>query len=92
MEEFTKSLDEIVEIFERNIIEKTLKDTHGNQRKAASILRISKRKIQYKIGKYGIDFRAIKKEYAASKRILRAGRHFLRANNGNDQPQGLLLS
>ncbi len=91
MEEFTKSLDEIVEIFERKIIESTLKDTHGNQRKAASILGISKRKIQYKIGKYGIDFRAIKKEYAASKRILQAGHHFLHVNNSNEQPRGLLL-
>lgn len=63
MEEFRNSLDKIVETFERNIIEKALKDASGNQTKAAAILGITKRKIQYKICKYGIDFRAIKEEY-----------------------------
>ena len=61
MEEFANSLDKIVETFERNIIEKALKDVSGNQTRAASALGITKRKIQYKIVKYGIDFRAIKR-------------------------------
>jgi transcriptional regulator with PAS, ATPase and Fis domain len=52
MAEFINSLDKTVEIFERNIIEKALKDVSGNQTKAASALGISKRKIQYKICKY----------------------------------------
>jgi Bacterial regulatory protein, Fis family len=91
MEEFTKSLDETIEIFERNIIEKTLKDTNGNQSKAALILGISKRKIQYKIDKYGINFRAIKEEYAANKHILLAWHHFFNANRNDEQCHGLLL-
>jgi DNA-binding NtrC family response regulator len=70
MAEFINSLDKTVEIFERNIIEKALKDVSGNQTKAASALGISKRKIQYKICKYGIDFRAIKEEYRPDIRTL----------------------
>jgi DNA-binding NtrC family response regulator len=62
--EFTKSLDQIIETFERNIVEKTLKETHGNQSKAALLLGISKRKIQYKIVKYGIDYKKIRDEHA----------------------------
>lgn len=91
MEEFTKSLDEIVETFERNIIEKTLKDTHGNQSKAALILGITKRKIQYKICKYGINFRAIKEEHVASEHMLHAWHHYSHVNNGDTQHPGLLL-
>jgi DNA-binding NtrC family response regulator len=68
MEEFNNSLDKAVEMFERNIIEKTLKDVSGNQTKAASALGITKRKIQYKICKYGIDFKAIKEEYGEHER------------------------
>jgi DNA-binding NtrC family response regulator len=70
MAEFINSLDKTVEIFERNIIEKALKDVSGNQTKAALVLGISKRKIQYKICKYGIDFRAIKEEYRPDIRTL----------------------
>jgi hypothetical protein len=91
MNEFTKSLDEIVETFERNIIETTLKDTNGNQSKAALILGISKRKMQYKIEKYGIDFQAIKEEYAANKHALLAWHHFFNANMNDEQVRGLLL-
>jgi DNA-binding NtrC family response regulator len=74
VEKFKKSLDQIVEIFERNIIEKVLNDTHGNQSKAALILGISKRKIQYKISKYGINFRAKKENFDASATKLSRGR------------------
>ena len=73
MAEFTNSLDKTVEIFERNIIERALKDVSGNQTKAASVLGISKRKIQYKICKYGIDFRAIKEEYGAQEHFQGSG-------------------
>lgn len=55
MDKNHKNLDQILESFEHNIIETTLKDTHGNQSKAARLLGITKRKIQYKIRKYGID-------------------------------------
>jgi Bacterial regulatory protein, Fis family len=91
MNEFTKSLDEIVETFERNIIETTLKDTNGNQSKAALILGISKRKMQYKIEKYGIDFRAIREEYTANKHVLLAWHHFFNANKKDEQFRDLLL-
>jgi DNA-binding NtrC family response regulator len=79
MAEFINSLDKTVEIFERNIIEKALKDVSGNQTKAASVLGISKRKIQYKICKYGIDFRAIKEEYGAQEHALRSDRRLSHA-------------
>jgi hypothetical protein len=83
--EFSKNLDQIVEIFERNIIEKTLKDAHGNQSKAAVLLGISKRKIQYKIGKYGIDYRTIKEKYGVSEQALRSWHHFAHVNKDDGQ-------
>jgi hypothetical protein len=76
MKEFTKNLDQIVETFERNIIEKTLKDTHGNQSKAALNLGITKRKIQYKIAKYGIDCRIIKEKFGANEHMPHSWHHF----------------
>jgi len=91
MEKFTKSLDKIVESFERNILEKTLKDTHGNQSKAALLLGLTKRKIQHKISKYGIDFRAIKQEYSAGEHFFNAWHHFSEANIKERQCGGLLL-
>jgi DNA-binding NtrC family response regulator len=87
MEEFTKSLDQIVETFERNIIEKALKETHGNQTKAAQLLGISKRKIQYKVNMYGIDYRSIKEEYGTGRHVLNSWHHFYRLNKDD----GLLL-
>ena len=89
--EFNRSLDQIVETFERNIIEKTLQDTHGNQSKAAQFLGISKRKIQYKIGKYAIDFRAMKENGAASDRVLHAWHHFSHVKENGGLDHGLLL-
>ena len=62
MDQLHKTLDQIIDSFERTIIEKTLKDTHGNQSKAAKLLGITKRKIQYKIKKYNIDFILIKRQ------------------------------
>lgn len=55
-----KNLDQILASFEHNIIENTLRDTRGNQSRAARQLGITKRKIQYKIRKYGIDCKAFK--------------------------------
>jgi Nif-specific regulatory protein len=43
--------------FEIELITEALKDTNGNQTKAARNLGITKRMIQYKITKYGIDYR-----------------------------------
>ena len=76
METLGSSLDNVVEIFERNIIEKTLKATHGNLSEAAIQLKITRRKIHYKICKYGIDYRAIKEEYGTSGYIIDLLRRF----------------
>lgn len=76
MEELSSSLDNVVETFERNIIEKTLKATRGNLSEAAIQLKITRRKIQYKICKYGIDYRAIKEEYGTSGYIVDLIRRF----------------
>jgi Nif-specific regulatory protein len=46
-----------VRSFEIELITEALKDTNGNQTAAARKLGISKRIIQYKITKYGIDYR-----------------------------------
>jgi DNA-binding NtrC family response regulator len=65
VDKYHKNLDQILESFEHNIIEATLKDTRGNQSKAARLLGITKRKIQYKIRKYGIDCRSYKEQLSA---------------------------
>jgi DNA-binding NtrC family response regulator len=85
MEEFRNSLEKIVETFERNIIEKVLKDTSGNQTKAAAILGITKRKIQYKICKYGIDFRAIKEEYGEHDHMANIVRQLFHSDNKREK-------
>jgi len=46
-----------VRSFEEELITEALKDTNGNQTAAARKLGISKRIIQYKVAKYGIDYR-----------------------------------
>lgn len=50
------SLDNI----ERSLIIKALKKSGGNQVEAAKILGISRRKLQYRMGKYGISLKDIK--------------------------------
>ncbi len=45
-----------VQNFEVELITEALKDTQGNQTKAAERLGITKRMIQYKIRNYGIDY------------------------------------
>ncbi|HMD68561.1 MAG TPA: helix-turn-helix domain-containing protein [Chitinivibrionales bacterium] len=62
-----RNLDQILAGFERNMIEKTLRDTRGNQSEAARILGISKRKVQYKTRKYRIDCRAFKNHHLSEK-------------------------
>ena len=91
MREFTKSLDEIIETFEKNIIQQTLKDTHGNQAKAAVVLGISKRKINYKIAKHKIDSRSIKEEYKATKNFLESWHHYSNVVRHDNHGQSLLL-
>ena len=86
MEELGNSLDKVVEIFEKNIIEKALKDSRGDLTNAAFLLKITKRKIQYKIAKYGIDYQAIKAEYGPSTYILDFVRNFSKRKHAGSYP------
>jgi len=70
MLELEKNLDEIIDSFEKNIIAQTLKEAHGNQSRAAQILGITKRKIQYKIQKYGIDYMSFREHAHTEKTFI----------------------
>jgi Nif-specific regulatory protein len=52
--------DNLVAAYERELIVDALKDARGNQSRAASILETTKRVIQYKVTKYGIDYLRLK--------------------------------
>lgn len=52
----SKSLDEILEGIERQMIMKALEEAMGNITKAATILKITRQRLHYKLDKYGIDF------------------------------------
>ncbi len=54
--------DILVANFEKDLIIDALKETNGNQSAAAKILGTTKRIIQYKIKKYGIDPKRFKKK------------------------------
>jgi Nif-specific regulatory protein len=58
-------LSSVVEAQERSLIIDTLEATSGNQTKAANILGTTKRIIQYKIGKLGIDPKLFRKSNKA---------------------------
>ncbi len=61
--EFKKSvigLSSVVESQERKMIVSALQETNGNQTKAARLLGTTKRIIQYKIKKLGIDYRSFR--------------------------------
>ena len=49
------NLETLVNAYERSLIIDALKDARGNQTRAAKLLATTKRIIQYKITKYGID-------------------------------------
>ena len=51
----SNSLNAAVASLEREMIIETLKITHGNQARAANLLQITERIINYKVKKYGID-------------------------------------
>ncbi|HPC48267.1 MAG TPA: sigma 54-interacting transcriptional regulator, partial [Deltaproteobacteria bacterium] len=53
-------LESLVGSFERSLIVDALKDAKGNQSEAARLLGTTKRIIQYKIARYGIDTRRFK--------------------------------
>jgi Nif-specific regulatory protein len=48
-------LEALVGAFERDLITDALKDAGGNQSEAARLLGTTKRIIQYKVQKYGVD-------------------------------------
>ncbi|MHC1730058.1 MAG: sigma 54-interacting transcriptional regulator [Syntrophobacteraceae bacterium] len=50
-------LEALTNAFERDLITDALKDVHGNQSQAARLLGTTKRIVQYKVEKYGIDTR-----------------------------------
>ncbi|MCG8570916.1 MAG: AAA family ATPase, partial [Spirochaetes bacterium] len=54
-------LETLVRVYETELIIDALKQTQGNQRKAAQILETTKRIIQYKISQYQIDYERYKK-------------------------------
>jgi Nif-specific regulatory protein len=54
------TFDDMVGLYERDIIIDALKDARGNQTKAAEILGTTKRIIQYKVTKYDIDYRRLR--------------------------------
>ncbi len=51
----TNSLNSAVASLEREMITEALKITRGNQARAASLLQITERMINYKVKKYGVD-------------------------------------
>jgi Nif-specific regulatory protein len=53
-------MSSVVESQERKMIQGALEQTHGNQTKAALMLGTTKRIIQYKIKKLGIDYRSFR--------------------------------
>ena len=51
------SLDEAIEAFEKDILQDALKSARGNRAKAARLLKTTERIFNYKVRKYGIDWR-----------------------------------
>jgi Nif-specific regulatory protein len=54
------NFDGMVASYEKEIIVEALKDARGNQSEAARILGTTKRIIQYKVQKYGVDYRRLR--------------------------------
>ena len=61
-------LEALVSAFERDLITDALKDVRGNQSQAARLLGTTKRIVQYKVEKYGIDPKRFRAKAAASPR------------------------
>ena len=51
------SLDHATEAFERDILQDALKSARGNRAKAARLLQTTSRVFNYKVKKYGIDWK-----------------------------------
>ena len=58
-------LEQLIVAYEMELIVDALKDAEGSQARAAYLLGTTKRIIQYKIQKYGIDYRKFRKRGAA---------------------------
>ena len=52
------SLQRATEAFEKDVIKDTLKNTHGNCSRAARLLAVTRRVLDYKVRKYRIDWRS----------------------------------
>ncbi len=55
-------LEVLVDNFERDLLVDALKDARGNQTQAARLLGTTKRVVQYKVAKYGIDTRRFREK------------------------------
>jgi len=55
------SFKTLVEIYEKELITDALKDAYGNQAEAARLLGTTKRVIQYKVDRYGIEYLRFRK-------------------------------
>lgn len=51
-----KSLDEVIMNIEKQMIMKAIEESRGNITKAASILKITRQRLHYKLSKYDIEF------------------------------------
>lgn len=56
----SSSLDEAVQMFEKDLIADALKTTRGNRARAARLLQTTERVLGYKVQKYGIDCQRFK--------------------------------
>ncbi len=54
------TLSSLINTYERSLIFDAVKDAGGNQSKAARMLGTTKRIVQYKVEKYGIDVERFK--------------------------------
>ncbi|MDP8256663.1 MAG: helix-turn-helix domain-containing protein [Candidatus Alcyoniella australis] len=54
-------LEKLVAAYEMELIVDALKDSNGNQTRAAQLLGTTKRVIQYKIEQYGIDYKQFRR-------------------------------
>jgi Nif-specific regulatory protein len=65
-------LEALVSAFERDLITDALKDVHGNQSQAARLLGTTKRIIQYKVEKYGVDPKRFRTKLSSGKARAKA--------------------
>jgi len=63
----SNSFESLVASYEKELIIDALKDSFGNQTDAANLLNITKRILNYKIEKYGIDYRKFRKSTRSSR-------------------------